>query len=986
MSLESRLRELIAQQRAQDVKPHAPLQLHSGGVSLPDGGTVPKSDALLERMYEGDFVPREKKPFVVDVRRSFGPYLRSVDEHPVALLDAAGQIATLTHGFSHPGIRRAAYEGRFDGCLWANPDTRVHDDPTLVAYGAKLIGLAPAGLSHACFVGAGGAEANEKAFRMARMVSRNPKAKRVLAFAQGFHGRTFVSLMATSNPKKRGPFELPGYEAVFCERTLEALDETLEQRGDEVYAAILEPMMAEGGDVYLEPEFVAGVLARLRARGIPLIVDEVQTGFHTGGTFFWWSRFGLGDTPETSPDFLTCAKKAGLGVVLSRFPDPEPSAVNVISAARGLVQLETAHEGAWLEQALQIRLDELAKRYPEQCAGHRVAGTTFAFDMSDAGRRDAFIKQRFARGYMTYGAGERTVRFRISAGFHERALDDLFARIATAIERVDDPEAPTIVAERGGRPDVSGIALSEVDPGDWESIMALQNQAYEPARADTREALERGGFGYVARDADGSLLGYCFGGPMERYAAVEGLDRDPQLGQGRVFYSADVTVAEAARGRGVGRLLKTRLLEAARAAGFEMACGRNRVGATGAMGAINASLGAYVVRRLDNQYGEPGAQSDYYKIPLVPLHVARAGRRTATRGIWADFASGIQAPLGADPDIADKREWLGPLASRLNLSNWVTVDTALYAEHLRALAPRGTGHMYVTSSRDELVDKSLRCIRLTKTQARICVGLEGGYFGQITAASRSLSDPAGFGDDFGLFEWPRIPHPAQGGVEATVAALEAVVAEHGPDAIFGLYVERVGERSGWVLDGNAARALREACTRHGLPFVVAETASGCYRSGEGAWGIDAWPEGVSPDFVLWHPGGQLGHIFVSPTWFIKKPLTLISTWDGDQISMMRVHEHLRAAVDLDLAGAIASLEAMLVGLAPKLGATVGGLGLFRTLRFADEDAAAGFVASAREAGVALGRGAPSVVVFAPPLDVDDDAIARVAAALEAQGT
>ena len=56
---------------------------------------------------------------------------------------------------------------------------------------------APKGLSHACFTAAGGAEANEKAFRLARLHTQaTGTRRRVLAFESGFHGRTHISLMA----------------------------------------------------------------------------------------------------------------------------------------------------------------------------------------------------------------------------------------------------------------------------------------------------------------------------------------------------------------------------------------------------------------------------------------------------------------------------------------------------------------------------------------------------------------------------------------------------------------------------------------------------------------------------------------------------------------------------------------------------------------------------------------------------------------------
>ena len=224
--------ELERSQRAEAPTPDHAVYREVSRVRIPEDGALPQSAAWLERLYAGDFVAREKKPQVIDTRRCSGPYLVSVDDEPMVVLDACAQIATLTHSFAHPAVLAALHEGRFDPVLWANADaTRLGHD-VLSEYAKGLIERAPAGLEHVAFCVAGGAEANEKAFRIARMHApdQKPERKRVLAFQQGFHGRTLVSLGATWNPIKRGPFEFEGFEAVFAEPTLESVRQVLQDR------------------------------------------------------------------------------------------------------------------------------------------------------------------------------------------------------------------------------------------------------------------------------------------------------------------------------------------------------------------------------------------------------------------------------------------------------------------------------------------------------------------------------------------------------------------------------------------------------------------------------------------------------------------------------------------------------------------------------------------------------------------------------------
>lgn len=931
---------------------------------------MPRSAELLERLYHGELVPREKKPHVLDTRRSCGPYMVTVDEPPMVLLDACSQIATLTDGFAPPRVLQGLYEGRFDRCLWANPDNTVTPAPELDEYAALLLDKAPAGLEHVAFVAAGGAEANEKALRLARLHGPDPTRKRVLAFDGSFHGRTFVTLAATSNASKRKGVDLPGYEAVFCPRDLAALDSILRERADELYAVLLEPMMAEGGDIHLVREFVLGVLERSRAHRLPLIADEVQTGFGTSGEFFWWKRLGLGDAPETAPDLLTCAKKAGLGVVLSRWPDHEPAPVSIASAVRGLIQAETAERQAALEPPIRVRLERLAAEFPNLVSGIRLAGTAFAFDLPGARERDAFINQRFARGFMTYPAGENTIRFRLASCWDGRQLDDLFARITTTLRRLDDPKAAAYEREGTKRRRARRFDIREITEDDWAEVMALEEATYEEERADTEEFLRETadiGVGLVARDSEtDELLGFVFAGPIERFAGVPGPDRDPLRGLGIALYAADLTVAESARGRGVGRALKTAQVQWARRHGYRYICGRNKIGATDEMAGLNRSLGAFTAMILEKQY-DGKSQAEYYRIPLMPPVPAKKHHHLAAS---LDLASGIQAPFGPRPEFMQRRELVGPTAARLNLSNWATPDTVHYAEHLRAILPRGTGHLYTTTSRDETVDKSLRCLKMNRPEATIAVGFEGGYVGHTTAAARSLSDPAGFGEHFAVFEWPRLPHPEQVGIAATLAALRQLIDTHTAAAIIGVYIEVVGERSGRVLSSAAALALGKLCAAHGIPLALIETASGGYRSGAGAWGLSGLDPDFCPNLVLWYPGAQLGQIFVDSRWWIGTPLQLISTWDGDELSAIRTHEHLRAAHRLELGPAIGALEDLVREAADRFALPrVGGLGLYRSLAFGDAARAQAVRERARAGGLLLGQGLPDTLLLVPPLDV-----------------
>ncbi|MEI6805944.1 MAG: aminotransferase class III-fold pyridoxal phosphate-dependent enzyme, partial [Myxococcaceae bacterium] len=287
-----------------------------------------------------------------------------------------------------------------------------------------------------------------------------------------------------------------------------------------------------------------------------------------------------------------------------------------------------------------------------------------------------------------------------------------------------------------------------------------------------------------------------------------------------------------------------------------------------------------------NQYGGPG-RALYYRIPILrPLVPISTGWR-GVRG-EVNWASSIQAPLGANsPEIlADiqKGVFTSAVGTKLTLSNWATPDMVRYAELLKAVMPKSCKHLYFTSGRDEIVDKGLRCLRVTRPEAQVVIGLKNQYVGHTTAAARSLTDPSAFTAPFGWFDWPLVN---------SIEEIEAEIQKHSADKIFAIVVELVGEKTGHVIAPDFLEKLEMIRSKTNIPLVFVETASGLGRNGESLFMSDTLS--VQPNMVWWYSGAQLGHIFVDDTHYASKPLTLISTWDGDEISMRRNYRHILVA-------------------------------------------------------------------------------------------
>lgn len=151
-----------------------------------------------------------------------------------------------------------------------------------------------------------GTEANEAAFKLARMTGKN----RILAAQHGFHGRTMGALAMTGQPDKQMPFyPLPAGVEFYPYGDIDYLRKLVQINSTDVAAIILEPIQGETGVIPAPDGFLSAVRGLCNEFDILMIVDEVQTGIGRTGDFFAFQH-------ETGviPDVVTMAKGLGGGL------------------------------------------------------------------------------------------------------------------------------------------------------------------------------------------------------------------------------------------------------------------------------------------------------------------------------------------------------------------------------------------------------------------------------------------------------------------------------------------------------------------------------------------------------------------------------------------------------------------------------------------------------------------------------------------------
>lgn len=251
-----------------------------------------------------------KKRVENDMMRTFGPTQALLvrgegcwveDEDGTRYLDFLAGIAVNALGHAHPVMVEA---------ISRQAATLIHvsnyfSTPPQLELAERLKRLTGAGDEGRAYFGNSGAEANEAAFKLARLNKGEHGTKwKILSLENSFHGRTMGSLALSGKPALHAGFEpLPG-GVEYIESTIEALENAID---DTVAALIVEPIKGEAGVIELPDGFLEAARRLTAEHGALLIIDEIQTGSGRTGSWFAYQRAGI------VPDAVTLAKGIGGG-------------------------------------------------------------------------------------------------------------------------------------------------------------------------------------------------------------------------------------------------------------------------------------------------------------------------------------------------------------------------------------------------------------------------------------------------------------------------------------------------------------------------------------------------------------------------------------------------------------------------------------------------------------------------------------------------
>lgn len=204
--------------------------------------------------------------------------------------------------------------------------------PLKIEFMQEIFSLLPAELQDSAkiqFCGPTGADGVEAAIKL---VKNATKGKSILAFQGGYHGSTQGTMSMSGNLSKkqhlqsllpdvhflpfpyeyRCPFGIgKGKTAQICAQYIENLLDDCESGIASPCGMIFETVQGEGGTIPADIDWLREMRRITQERGIPLIIDEVQTGIGRTGKMFSFEHAGI------VPDVIICSKAIGGSLPMS---------------------------------------------------------------------------------------------------------------------------------------------------------------------------------------------------------------------------------------------------------------------------------------------------------------------------------------------------------------------------------------------------------------------------------------------------------------------------------------------------------------------------------------------------------------------------------------------------------------------------------------------------------------------------------------------
>ncbi|WP_428739342.1 aminotransferase class III-fold pyridoxal phosphate-dependent enzyme [Sulfurimonas sp.] len=297
-----------------------------------------------------------------------------------------------------------------------------------------------------CFFANSGAEANEGAIKIARKHGERDgaiKRYKIITLNHSFHGRTITTVKATGQADMHNYFG-PFPDGFVYADGIDAIESLLD---DHTAGVMIELIQGEGGVEPQDKEKVQALEKFLKAKNIPLIIDEVQTGAYRVGEFTASQTYGI------SPEIITLAKGVGGGVpvgvvmtslkgVFSAGDHGSTFGGNFLST-RAICEVvdilnEKKRDGSLELTALYFNnaLEKFYKKHTDLFTKKVGFGMMYGLRAKDGDTLANVIKSAREHGVMVLKAGRNTLRFLPPLTITEEEIDEGFNALESAVSKL----------------------------------------------------------------------------------------------------------------------------------------------------------------------------------------------------------------------------------------------------------------------------------------------------------------------------------------------------------------------------------------------------------------------------------------------------------------------------------------------------------------------------------------------------------------------
>lgn len=396
---------------------------------------------VTRSVFDEVMVPNYAPSKIIPVK---GEGSRVWDQQGNEFIDFAGGIAVNCLGHCHPALV-SALKDQADK-LWHLSNVMTNEPALLLAKA-----LVDATFAEKVYFANSGAESNEAALKLARRYAKDKygeQKNQIIAFKQGFHGRTFFTVTVGGQPAYSDGFG-PKPEAI-VHAEFNNLDSLKALINDNTCAVMVEPVQGEGGVMPASKEFIKGVRELCDKHNALLIFDEVQTGVGRTGELYAYMGYGV------TPDILTTAKALGggfpIGAMLTTTEIAKHLVVgthgstyggNPLACAVALAAVTTVNTPAVLNgvkakaQLFKAGLNKINEKYhvfSEIRGSGLLIGAVLNSDY--AGKARDIMLAAAEEGLMALVAGTNVVRFAPSLVIPDADIEAGLARFEQAVASV----------------------------------------------------------------------------------------------------------------------------------------------------------------------------------------------------------------------------------------------------------------------------------------------------------------------------------------------------------------------------------------------------------------------------------------------------------------------------------------------------------------------------------------------------------------------